>query len=536
MPPGRDPDGAGSQEPFGSWKRRPGQQRRYQGRKSCTGSAGHRERRAKGAPGKLNQRWQSRETGQERLGHSDDKEEPPRWLSQGSKNQEEPGWFHRSHAAHRAQRTWKLNQQWRTGKNQEARAPCTGKLNQQWRRAGVSEGHAKGRRCQWSRNGNRRFRWTRKEERVPGTIPWLKNHRRGLVYVRKLTIAKVQKAREDLNRILRELPPSYDRHQGHRKLDEAVRMLQYHTDDLDHQFKRQAHLDDEGVYVYDERFNRGFRESVVLTPEAGAFNDSEVRSYRKKEEEFLKKARRLLKEALGHTPPPRVHDDDGPTMEEAIQAQDEAEQKMKKQAEDNRNWRQWEDGGGTPEASRGWKRGWSTMEQQEVGSNKKPRGKSWPAASAPANFISMFLQHPHEVRKGDGFDVDWTAGHSREMELALRQSRNIMMKEQLQRGIGVAYRSSGWSCWPRIHSGDITYLSPIKTDDRHKLKVDDIVFCAVQPGNRFFCHPIHKIEWTYWKKTRQWEEVYTIGNVDRSRVNGTCFFDGIYGKFDWAEH
>ena len=81
----------------------------------------------------------------------------------------------------------------------------------------------------------------------------------------------------------------------------------------------------------------------------------EVRKYRRNEAHFLDQARHQLRAALGHTPPPRLHD--GPTMEEAEKAQDEAEQKeKKKQAEVNKMWH-WEHGGGQKnvalEASRG---------------------------------------------------------------------------------------------------------------------------------------------------------------------------------------
>ena len=53
-------------------------------------------------------------------------------------------------------------------------------------------------------------------------------------------------------------------------MDEAVRRLQDEIADLEHQWKRQAHLDHEGVYHYDER-HKQFRKSVVLTREARAF-------------------------------------------------------------------------------------------------------------------------------------------------------------------------------------------------------------------------------------------------------------------------
>ena len=59
----------------------------------------------------------------------------------------------------------------------------------------------------------------------------------------------------------------------------------------------------------------------------------------------------------------------------------------------------------------------------------------------------------------------------------------------MQRGMTVAYRQSGWSCYPIINSNDLCYFEPVL---RHDLKVRDIVFCAVEPGWRYYAHFIKK--------------------------------------------
>ena len=97
----------------------------------------------------------------------------------------------------------------------------------------------------------------------------------------------------------------------------------------------------------------------------------------------------------------------------------------------------------------------------------------------------------------------------------------------------MAYRSSGWSCHPRIHANDLCYVSPVNRED--DLQVDDIVFCLVQPGDRFFAHPILAMDWQWCTRTKRHEYCFTIGNLE-GRTNGYVYFDGIYGKFDYATH
>ena len=50
----------------------------------------------------------------------------------------------------------------------------------------------------------------------------------------------------------------------------------------------------------------------------------------------------------------------------------------------------------------------------------------------------------------------------------------------------VCYRQSGNSLYPRIHSNDLTTYVPVTKE--WMANEDDIVFCEVQPGNRFYAY------------------------------------------------
>ena len=68
-----------------------------------------------------------------------------------------------------------------------------------------------------------------------------------------------------------------------------------------------------------------------------------------------------------------------------------------------------------------------------------------------------------------------------------------MIKTQLQAGISVFYRSSGWSLCPRVRSNDQTTYEPVASADM--VQVDDIVSCEVPLANRFYAHLAKRKEW-----------------------------------------
>ena len=99
--------------------------------------------------------------------------------------------------------------------------------------------------------------------------------------------------------------------------------------------------------------------------------------------------------------------------------------------------------------------------------------------------------------------------------------RSDLIKKQLLEGRPVCYRSSGWSLCPRVRSNDQTTYEPVTSADQ--VQVDDIVFCEVQPGNRFYAHLVKRKEW------RGVEWYFTISNA-QGRENGWCRIEHIYGR------
>ena len=101
--------------------------------------------------------------------------------------------------------------------------------------------------------------------------------------------------------------------------------------------------------------------------------------------------------------------------------------------------------------------------------------------------------------------------------------------------MAVAYQQSGWSCYPRIHRDDMCYFKPTCGHWKN-LHVGDIVFCAVEPGFRYYAHQIKKIDWVWFDfpnnptpYTEGWEPCFTISNL-KGRETGWCYIRSIYGK------
>ena len=119
-------------------------------------------------------------------------------------------------------------------------------------------------------------------------------------------------------------------------------------------------------------------------------------------------------------------------------------------------------------------------------------------------------------------DVDWTlCPGDWPMELRLREVRNKLLKEQLLLGETVCYRSGGWSLWPRV-SCDMNIYRPVRSAD--DVAVDDIVFCEVQPGSRFYAHNVKEKWWDTWDEKYK----FTIANI-HGRENGHCHIEHIHG-------
>ena len=131
----------------------------------------------------------------------------------------------------------------------------------------------------------------------------------------------------------------------------------------------------------------------------------------------------------------------------------------------------------------------------------------------------LVLNWSHEITPE--LDVDWTLSEDTAKELFLRDERNEVIKKQLQLGRPVIYRSSGWSLWPRVWPNDQCTYAPVTSAD--DVNMDDIVFCQVQPGNRFYGHVVSD----KWFQEDKW--YFTISNL-KGRSNGWCTMEHIYGR------
>ncbi len=126
------------------------------------------------------------------------------------------------------------------------------------------------------------------------------------------------------------------------------------------------------------------------------------------------------------------------------------------------------------------------------------------------------------------WDYDWTQNPNDWMqEQQDRLKRNIIIKDKLQRGITVAFRSGGHSLWPRVHSNDLcTYVPVASADDVHE---GDIVFCQARPKMQFFGHIVHE------KDFSNKAILFTIGN-NKGYMNGHCLIEDIYGRLTDSVH
>jgi signal peptidase I len=93
---------------------------------------------------------------------------------------------------------------------------------------------------------------------------------------------------------------------------------------------------------------------------------------------------------------------------------------------------------------------------------------------------------------------------------------------RLQAGETVQFRPRGSSMEPRISSGDLVTVEPIKDSD--ELTVSDIVLCTVR-GSQYL-HLIYQIS--------EHGERLMIGN-NRGHENGWTSYDKVYGRVTKVE-
>ena len=131
------------------------------------------------------------------------------------------------------------------------------------------------------------------------------------------------------------------------------------------------------------------------------------------------------------------------------------------------------------------------------------------------------ISEAHRVHPA--YELDWTIHDGdEEWEERDRAIRDGMIKDLLTSGRSVQYRSTGNSLKPVVYSGDVTMWEPVT--DHSTLVIGEIVWCVVQPTQRYYGHAIHAIG--DWDGTTYW----LIGNLnDPPHMNGWCYAEHIYG-------
>ena len=158
----------------------------------------------------------------------------------------------------------------------------------------------------------------------------------------------------------------------------------------------------------------------------------------------------------------------------------------------------------------------------------------------PTRLPDLVLEGPHEA--APALHEDWTIvpGSNTdpdkwELEPRLRDSRNRLIREHLDSGCSVFYKSSGNSMWPLVRADDACTFHPIQAvtakDGVHSIQkeaseigVGDIVFCQVQRSQQYYAHIVLEIQDCYYRQ----EPKYWIGNI-QGRVNGWCYREHIFG-------
>ena len=162
--------------------------------------------------------------------------------------------------------------------------------------------------------------------------------------------------------------------------------------------------------------------------------------------------------------------------------------------------------------------------------------------STPTLQVPVMFDSPHEAV--DPFDQDWTQVPGRtksdadklETEFKRRDLRNRMIRERLAVGRPVRYVSTGNSMSPLVQGNDACTFWPTQAvtaehgmhavqKKASEISVGDIVFCQVQPGERYFAHIVLEVvQPNYYTEAKY----YQIGNITGHR-NGWCFREQIYG-------
>jgi hypothetical protein len=113
-----------------------------------------------------------------------------------------------------------------------------------------------------------------------------------------------------------------------------------------------------------------------------------------------------------------------------------------------------------------------------------------------------------------------------------------MIRDHLEAGSSVFYKSSGNSMWPLVQSGDACTFHPIQAvtpkegkysiqKETSEINVGDIIFCRVQPKNLFYAHFVHEIR-QHFVEHKALQPQYWIGNI-KGDLNGWCDREHVFG-------
>ena len=150
-------------------------------------------------------------------------------------------------------------------------------------------------------------------------------------------------------------------------------------------------------------------------------------------------------------------------------------------------------------------------------------------------YIVGSVRHEGDDVDQTKFNRDGTRNTNYDIELKRRHERDLAIEHTLKRGRSAEYRSSGNSLLGAgVESGNMCRYIPIEAvrfpkDEsgfESSLKERDIVFCQVQPSNKFFAHMIHRIQW--WIPDQRYYYVIS-GSARGAHANGWCYIDTIYG-------
>ena len=168
---------------------------------------------------------------------------------------------------------------------------------------------------------------------------------------------------------------------------------------------------------------------------------------------------------------------------------------------------------------------WSSLSRNPK--RKASAASAWKKEDTHNRLCPYRVFRAHEVHPAQ--DVDWTRTGDWSEEQERRMLRNILIKEQLLGGRTVQYCSSGNSLKPDVWSGDCCLFEPVESES--DLEKGDIVFCQVQPGDKFYAHKILKVESVKAAGSARgrYRKKYTIGK-NKGHTNGYCYIDHIYGR------